>query len=124
MKKKPYKYAIKITWKGRKVSMYTKLNPISKSKHRRLKRFVPASVIKEIKKRSGGRCEFVFPDGFRCWKEAQKQPHHVLKRSQGGEHTLENLRDTCPFHNIYAELEPKACVKLGWVIPYKGYKNE
>jgi len=103
-----------------------KLNPISKSPHRRAKRFVPKAIIEQVMFRSGGQCEFVDENGYRCCNPAQRQPHHVLKRSQGGPHTVENLRATCPWHNHYAEIEKRKCQNLRppWVIPFKGWKPE
>lgn len=118
----------------------TKLNPISKSKHRREKRFVPESVLKAVKDRSGGRCEAGWPivvgDKFikekdavefvrhRCLEKAMNQPHHKLKRSQGGKHTLENLMDVCFEHHRWIEDHSKDAAELGWHIPYEGYTNE
>lgn len=99
-----FKY--KATWK--------KLSPISKNKERAARRFVPVAIIKKIKIRSGGICEFVDENGVRCKNPAERTPHHVKKRSQGGKHTLENCRDSCWYHNDWAEREKKKSLELGW----------
>ncbi len=81
----------------------SRLNPISKDPKRREKRFVPANVLKAVNERSSGLCERILKNeystdhGFtvKCWKAAMPQPHHILPRSQGGKHTVDNLLDLC-----------------------------
>lgn len=107
LKRTPFKR--KLTWK--------KLEPISKDPSRRARRFVPSVIIKQVKQRSGGQCEFVWPDGSRCPASAAPQPHHLKKRSQGGKHTVCNLKDSCWYHNKFAEDEKLESIKLGWTIP-------
>lgn len=108
MKKTPFKPKEGKVWK--------RIQPISKNKEKRARRFVPESIIKLVKERSGGICEFVNQFGGRCPSEAQHQPHHRKKRSQGGKHTLENLADSCWYHNNFAETEKSKSIKLGWTI--------
>ncbi len=123
------------------------IRPISKAPHRLVKRFVPASVLKEVKARSGGQCEvlkftldgmifhrafnseFVFmihPNmhwvSHRCPQMAQKQPHHLLKRSRGGKHEASNLCDCCFSCHNWIENNDKKAVKYGLSLPYANYK--
>lgn len=42
-------------------------------------------------------------------------PHHVLKASQGGKYTVENLVSACVFHNDWCEDNPDDAVALGLV---------
>jgi hypothetical protein len=100
----------------------SKLNPISKDPAKRARRFVPQSVINLVKQRSGGICEFIDKFGIRCQVPAERTPHHLLNRSQGGKHTVENLRDSCWHHNEFAKKHPDYAKALGWHIPYEGYK--
>lgn len=50
-------------------------------------------VVNRVFTRAKGQCEVVL-DGARCARRA-KDPHHVLKRSQGGEDVMENLIAVC-----------------------------
>jgi len=51
-----------------------------------------------IRIRSGGRCEVVV-DGHRCVRDA-KDGHHVVKRSQGGDGSVQGVIDVCrPCHD-------------------------
>lgn len=98
------------------------LNRVSKNPRKAAKRFVPVKVLREVKDRSGGRCEFYpFGSDNRCPEDAMPQPHHLLKRSQGGKHEASNLMDCCFFHHVWIENNPKAAMALGYHIPYKGY---
>lgn len=101
----------------------SRLNAISKDPRRIARRFVPASIIKQVKERSHGKCEFV-DLGLRCQNQAERTPHHVVERSQGGKHTLENLKDSCWEHNQFAKTHKKYCEKIGWSKPYVGYVPE
>jgi hypothetical protein len=106
LKRTPFKR--KASWK--------KLEPISKDKARRARRFVPESIRKAVLERAGHICEFVDANGRRCMSPAQRQPHHRMKRSAGGKHTLSNLAACCNFHNLYAERFKTYCVNVGWTI--------
>lgn len=122
LKKTPFK--VKATWK--------KLQPISKAKHRRQKRFVPPATLLELDQRSGGRCECyiwvvdnipAMKDGefflahsdkmVRCTRWAERQPHHLKKRSRGGKHTKENCLKVCWEHHAYIENHDKISVQRG-----------
>lgn len=100
------------------------LRSITKDPKRRTARFVQPNMIRQIKARSGGRCEFVDEDGNRCEDQAERTPHHLVPRSLGGKHTFENLRDSCWFHNNLAKEDPKYCRAIGWDKPYENYKPE
>lgn len=102
--------------KPSKGKVWKKLAPISKDPARRARRFVPQSVIDQIKLRSGGRCEFKDAQGNRCHAEATRTPHHKKKRSQGGKHTLEDCADSCWAHNEWSETHKAESVALGWTI--------
>lgn len=98
------------------------LRSITKDPKKRSLRFVQPSMIKQIKARSGGSCEFIDEHGVRCSLDAERTPHHVVPRSLGGKHTVENLRDSCWFHNQLAKNSPLYCRELGWDKPYDNYK--
>lgn len=106
----------------------THLAKVSKDPRRRAARFVPASVLKAVKERSGGFCEFWKPHpkhahtNLFCMNEAMNQPHHILKRSRGGKHTKENLIDLCFVHHRFIEDNEKWAVEHGYSLPYEGYK--
>ena len=52
---------------------------------------------KLVRKRSGGRCE-VIENGRPCGSRDRVQCDHIIPRTQGGTHHLDNLRDTCRRH--------------------------
>lgn len=103
----------------------SRLNLISKNKAKAARRFVPAAVLKAVKARSGGKCERMVVTPYfgilRCRNDAMNQPHHRLARSQGGEHTVENLCDLCFGCHNWATDHPEAAKNEGLVIPYRGY---
>lgn len=43
-------------------------------------------------------------------------PHHLLKASQRGQYTVENLITLCAYHNEYVENYPRAAQKAHLVI--------
>lgn len=127
-------------FKPRKGKVWKRLSPVSKSPHRLAKRFVPAASIKAVRERSGGICEVYidFPVtsnsprseqaranyyyGVRCRRPAERQPHHILKRSRGGTHDLENLLAVCFECHNWIEGNEAEAVKRGLSLPYKGFK--
>lgn len=118
-------------FKPRKGKTWKVLNSISKAPHKSLKRFVPTNVLKEVKERSGGFCERIFPGYWikdenkiprRCFNECMKQPHHILKRSRGGTHEVSNLIDLCFQCHAWVESHDQEAIKNGLSLPYKGYK--
>lgn len=107
-------------WNGLKrgaMKRKTRLNPVSKMKHRRQARNIPKAVKDALHERSGGRCEALYfirqPDGgfgtVRCPRHADDD-HHVLPRSRGGKHTLDNLLHLCgfPHHAMCKDNPPEA----------------
>lgn len=56
--------------------------------------------VKELRKRSGGRCEFIIEDTppRRCTMVAV-DPHHQIKRSVLRDDRIENLLHVCRFHH-------------------------
>lgn len=111
----------KPTWK--KFKSKKGLRPINP---RNKNRFVPASILKAVKARSGERCErwITIEEGkniftpAKCGKNVMSQPHHIKKRSQGGKHTLENLIDLCFECHRWAEDHPKEAELEGLNKPY------
>lgn len=63
---------------------------------------VPAHVRREVMKRSGGRCEWVFESGERCGSTYQVECDHIDPRARGGPATVANLRAACRPHDVLA----------------------
>jgi hypothetical protein len=55
-----------------------------------------AELVKTVKIRSGGRCEFRLRSGARCPRPGDGGVDHVQR---GDDHRLENLRDSCQDHH-------------------------
>jgi hypothetical protein len=54
-------------------------------------------LVLQARQRSGGRCEFIFPNGGRCRQPANGGvDHHV----DPDDHRLESLRDLCHDHHM------------------------
>lgn len=87
------------------------LNKISPTKGH--KRFIPIEVLEAILYRSNFRCEFIRL-GFRCEKNATDS-HHIIPRSRGGKHTVENLIRLCREHHRYCHDHPKTARELGYL---------
>jgi 5-methylcytosine-specific restriction endonuclease McrA len=51
-----------------------------------------------VRQRSGGRCE-IWENGRQCGSRDRVQCDHIIPRTQGGTHALENLRDACHLHH-------------------------
>jgi hypothetical protein len=63
---------------------------------------LPAHVRREVMKRSGGRCEWVFENGERCSSTDRVECDHIQPRALGGKATVENIRAACQPHNQLA----------------------
>ncbi|HEY6100723.1 MAG TPA: HNH endonuclease, partial [Anaeromyxobacter sp.] len=63
---------------------------------------IPAHVRREVMKRSGGRCEWVFENGERCNSTWQIEVDHLDPKALGGEATVERCRAACRPHNLLA----------------------
>jgi 5-methylcytosine-specific restriction endonuclease McrA len=61
---------------------------------------IPADKRRETFERSGGRCEYVAPDGRRCSSRAFAELDHVVARARGGTHDM--IRMLCNDHNQHA----------------------
>jgi hypothetical protein len=63
--------------------------------------------------RSGGRCEI----GGCNLHVTGLERHHRRLRSQGGEHTIENLLATCPHHHGVCHRRPAWARQRGYIVP-------
>jgi 5-methylcytosine-specific restriction endonuclease McrA len=63
------------------------------------KRYIPARVRREVRKRDGGRCTFPKPTGGVCGSRWRLQFDHIIPIAQGGESTVDNLQLRCAEHN-------------------------
>ena len=63
---------------------------------------IPAHVRREVMKRSGGRCEWVFENGERCNSTWQIEVDHLDPKALGGQATVESCRAACRPHNLLA----------------------
>lgn len=101
------------------------LRRVSKDPKRRAKRFIPHACLEALKIRSGGRCEHIMWINLldiRCRKKAS-EPHHVLARSQGGDHSISNLLYICNTCHRDAHDNQRVAVEEGLIIPWKGYRH-
>ena len=72
--------------------------------------------------RAGGRCEYdgpyayPFPSGpeMRC-QSAATQAHHVVRRSNHLDHSVENLRALCLEHHQMVHLNVEWAKSTGWI---------
>ena len=71
---------------------------------------IPTTVRAEVEARSGGVCEWP------SCPELATDLHHLLMRSQGGEHTLTNLRALCRSHHRNIHDHPAQSYESGWLI--------
>jgi hypothetical protein len=63
-------------------------------------RDLPASVMRAVWKRDGGRCAHRGPNG-RCNSTSFVEFHHVIPFAKGGAATVENIELRCSAHNKY-----------------------
>ncbi|NAZ73928.1 hypothetical protein GTQ99_00585 [Kineococcus sp. T13] len=85
-----------------------------------------------IRKRSGGRCEFIhfvevdpgLPHGLgvralgRCGSPAS-DAHHINRQSQGHDHSPDNLMDLCRVHHSWIHDNVAEARALGYLSPAK-----
>jgi hypothetical protein len=62
---------------------------------------VRASVVREVWKRDGGRCQFRLPNGEICGSTVGLELHHREARARGGGHTAEDLVLHCKPHHRF-----------------------
>lgn len=66
-------------------------------------RYILVEVKKALFKKAQGCCEYVNENGVRCRSRYKLQVDHYLTPfSQGGDHSLKNLRIHCSAHNAFA----------------------
>jgi hypothetical protein len=53
-------------------------------------------LVKAVRARSGGRCEFLLPSGRRCPRRADGGVDHKIPND---DHSMSNLRDSCKHHH-------------------------
>ena len=75
----------------------TRMRRVGKKGRARSKRLEAARPALEA--RSGGRCEIPW-----CRRRGPLDPHHIVKRSQGGDDTLDNLLHLCRRDHARADL--------------------
>jgi hypothetical protein len=62
---------------------------------------IPARLKREAMERSGGRCEFVLPNGETCGSTHDLEFHHVTARAKGGKAlSVEDINVACRAHNF------------------------
>ena len=80
---------------------------------------VPTEVGNAVVERAHGNCEIMNPDaqctGYR------EHLHHRKLRSQGGEHTVENLVGVCHRCHYWLHAHPAISYANGWLV--KGAKD-
>ena len=62
---------------------------------------VRASVLREVWRRDGGRCQFRLPNGEICGSTVGLEVHHREPRARGGGHTAEDLVLHCKPHHRF-----------------------
>ena len=74
------------------------------------------AVTPLLEARSGGRCEFRSGhyDDIRC-DELADHRHHIRMRSQGGDHSLENLLHVCDHHHRFIHMFPALSYEHGYL---------
>jgi hypothetical protein len=82
--------------------------PLRKGKR---SRGVPKAITSEVVLRDGGCVAPSMIPAVKCW--GRLDPHHVLRRSQGGPDTPENLVTLCRAHHDWVHTNPKHARELG-----------
>lgn len=75
---------------------------------------VPAEVADIVRSRASYMCELMIRDAG-CNGKAQHL-HHRKMRSQGGEHTVENLVSACTNCHHYVHMKPAISYSHGWLV--------
>lgn len=86
--------------------------PLKRSSGLKAKRQgIPTDVRSRVFLRDGGcRGRALIPD-LSCW--GKLDPHHILRRSQGGQDTLDNLVTLCRAHHDWVHAYPESSRNLG-----------
>lgn len=85
-----------------------------KSVGRSRRSIIPEAVKAAVRARSRSVCERKVRGIERCYFAATDF-HHVLPRSQGGKHTVENLRHLCRLDHDFCKLHPVAAEAEGLI---------
>ena len=80
---------------------------------------VPTEVAEVVNERAGGNCEIMNIEA-KC-TGYREQLHHRKLRSQGGEHTVENLCGVCHRCHYWLHAHPAIAYANGWLV--KGAKD-
>lgn len=65
-------------------------------------RYIPIAIRNQIRLRSGDRCEYRDPASQRrCESRSGLEFDHILPFGKGGTNDVENLRHSCPSHNLF-----------------------
>lgn len=84
---------------------------IRRSTRQRKRLGVPSTVREEVINRDRGCRADRLVTEIRCWGPID--PHHVLRRSQGGPDTSENLISVCRAHHDWIHQHPARSYELG-----------
>lgn len=75
---------------------------------------IPVAVRAEVMLRSGGWCEITHDE--LPYNHRGDHLHHRLMRSQGGDHTEENLILVCHQIHHYIHANPAVAYERGWLL--------
>ena len=91
-------------------------NRVSKKQDARLRELRRVKLM--VAERSGGRCERMILRGwsYGCCDKLATDFHHKLLRSQGGQHTTDNVIHLCFWCHRWAHSNPKAAMAEGLVL--------
>jgi len=64
------------------------------------RRYIRASVQREVRLRDDNQCTYCSPDGHRCTERYRLEFDHVVPFALGGSNEADNLRLTCRAHNM------------------------
>ena len=78
---------------------------------------IPKDIAEVVRDRADGACEMLLHP--HCVGMAQ-QMHHRQMRSQGGEHTVENLIHICAACHHYAHMHPAISYTHGYLVKSHG----
>lgn len=77
---------------------------VAESQGRSLSRYISKADRFEVRKRDGGRCTYIAPDGKRCSERHGLEFDHIMPFGKGGDNSVQNIRLLCRAHNqLHAE---------------------
>ena len=83
-------------------------------RRRKKKNRIPREVAEIVAERAQGMCEIMDPQTG-CNGRAEHM-HHRQLRSQGGEHTVENLVHVCSACHHWLHMHPAIAYTNGWLV--------